>query len=184
MCEPTTILMATSLALSAAQARGQYQAQKGMNTRNRRAANQQLEYNTAMNNVTRAQNQEDAAKAAEQLRRESAAKQATARAAAAESGVAGLSVDAVLNELSGQAAEAQQQIDTNYARQALQQDATQVGLVAQHSNTLANLPANPYPDYLGMGLKLGQGVVSGARAGDFGENGIFGIKPRTPTTTT
>ena len=168
MCEPTTIALAT-LALSAAttvagvagqqqQASATASAQNDFNrqternqlvARNQNLANLENQRNTAREDTTEQVNLNAMA-----LRKA----QATARVSAGESGVSGLSVDALLRDLSGRAGFDNATATENYLRQDesinARRENVQNGAVSA-VNSIRN-PVIQAPDYLGAALKIGQ----------------------------
>ena len=156
MCEPTTIALA-AFALSSASSVAAYQSQKSQSEYAKKAATTQRNSNIAAVAAESAMGQQDEAERVEALRRQTESKKATARASAAEAGVTGISVDSVLNELAGQGAEAQQNLETNYARSSLGTAAQLTNINSQYSNTLAQ---NQAPSALGLGLEIGQAGLS------------------------
>lgn len=117
MCEPTTIALATS-ALSIASGISQYQEQLA-------AASAQSKYNKQAaedaannarqqyNDIQRRRVQEDIAKGQQlqQSKMELQKRQAEAKAAASDAGLAGLSIDSILGDMAGQSARAQDAIN-------------------------------------------------------------------------
>lgn len=164
MCGPAAIPLA-SLAISTLSAGAQFQQQRNQARFAERAAISERNENTARVMTEQSFRQQDQAQSLEAQRRDAQSRMATARAAASEAGVTGISVDAVLNELSGRAAENVQTMDTNYARGALSNAAELTNINQQFSRTIAQ---NPRPSGLALGLQLaGAGLNA---AGDIKAN--------------
>lgn len=88
--------------------------------------------------------------------------QSTARVSAGEAGVSGLSVDALLRDLSGQAGFDNATATENYLRQNeninFRRENVQIGAVSA-VNSIRN-PVIQAPDYLGAALRIGQAGVN------------------------
>jgi hypothetical protein len=131
------------------------------------AANQQ-QYENDMNayrnnlanlEVQRNQQQQDATEQINMNNQAGRQATATATVAAGEAGVSGTSVDALLAELAGRAAYDNVNVEENLLRQDhainVQRENAHNGVVSQ-----VNSYRTPtMPDYLGSGLKIGQGAV-------------------------
>lgn len=172
MCEPTTIALA-SFALTAAstvssvyaqqqQARDTATAQNAYNrqveqnqliARNQNLTGLETERNTALDDTR------------EQINRNSMAlrkAQAAARVSAGEAGVSGLSVDALLRDLAGQAGYDNSTATENYLRQSESINFRREN-VQNESVSAVNSVRQPQiqsPDYLGAALRIGQAGVS------------------------
>lgn len=157
MCDPVT-LTAVSTGLAVASTAAQVQGQRQQAKYAKQAATVERNANVAAIQAEQNMRQQDEADKVEALRREAEAKAATARASAAESGVQGISVDAVLNELSGQAGEALQNLETNYARAGLGTSAELSNAEYRRQDTIAR---NPGPNYLAAGLQIGGQLAGG-----------------------
>lgn len=172
MCEPTTIALA-SFALTAASTVTSViaQQQHATDTANaQNAYNRQVEQNQliARNqnlvglDTERATALEDTR---EQINRNTMAARramATARVSAGEAGVSGLSVDALLRDLSGQAGYDNATATENYLRQAddinfRRENAQNEAVSAVNS---VRQPQIQNPDYLGAALRIGQGAIN------------------------
>lgn len=134
-----------------------YQGQKNQAKFAEQSATVERNANVARLGFEQSQETQNQADRLEGLRRETEAKQATARAAAADAGVEGISVDSVLNELSGQGAEALQTLNTNYARTGVANATERTNIDQQYSRTVAS---SPRPSGLGLALDL---VSQGAK---------------------
>lgn len=101
------------------------------------------------------ENNESAAQRAEEIRKEAYRQRATTRVAAAESGVAGLSVDALLRDLSGQEAIAVDSVNTNLERSNNQSAQRVRASNSAGASAIARLTPGANPDYLGAALRIG-----------------------------
>lgn len=119
MCEPTTIMMGLAIASSAAGLYGQQQAGKNAKkTADQQNANNLIAYqdDVAMGNRQANEERENISREAFDIKRDAANRAATAKVAAGESGIAGLSVDALLLDLAGKGLKAESTAETNYLR--------------------------------------------------------------------
>jgi hypothetical protein len=168
MCDPTSIAVA-GLALSgvstvtsmiaqqqqasaAASAQNEYNRQQEENAliaRNQNLAALEAERNSALGDTREQINQNQMA-----LRRA----QATARVSAGEAGVAGLSVDALLRDLAGQAGYDNATATENYLRRDADINARRENVQIGATNAVTSIrnPQIQSPDYLGSALRIGQ----------------------------
>jgi len=157
MCEPTTMMVLT-IASTAAQVYQQQQTMKAQERYNQQTYNNQMtayRYNQAQANFTRQQEAENLATT--KITNDAAARRAesTATTAAGEAGVTGLSVDALLADLSGRAGRDNVSAEVNYLRRdnAIQADA--FNNWASTASAINKLETPKAPDYLGAALKIG-----------------------------
>jgi hypothetical protein len=165
MCEITTALAigtAISAASAGAQLIAQQQAASAQGVANQRTYDSQMQalrVNQANSNFARAQESENLAD--QRFTNDMAAvrAQSTARTAAGEAGVTGLSVDALLADLAGRAGRDNVNAETNYLRRdaALQADAFNNYSTAANNINKLTTPQNP--DYLGAALRIGSAAV-------------------------
>ena len=162
MCEPTTIAIA-GLALSAASTGAGLYAQNQQMKAQSRANQQQYENsmtayraNLANVEVTRNQMAADASQKVNENNAASSAAQATAMVSAGEAGVAGLSVDALLRDLAGEAGYDNTNVEENYLRQNTALNSKRENLFNDTTSTINMLPAPQAPDYLGAAFRIGQ----------------------------
>jgi hypothetical protein len=160
MCEPTT-MMALTIASTAASVYGQQQAAKAQTRANQQTYDSQMQayrFNQASSNFTRVQEAENLAQT--RMTNDAAARRAmaTARVSAGESGVTGLSVDALLADIGARAGMDNSNAETNYLRRdrAIQADA--MNNWANTSSAINKLQTPTAPDYLGAALKIGTAV--------------------------
>lgn len=172
MCGPAAIPLAT-LAISAVSTVASISQQQ---SQARATANAQNEFNRQQEqNALTARNQNLAALEAErqaalgdtreQINQNTMAlrrAQATARVSAGEAGVSGLSVDALLRDLSGQAGYDNATATENYLRQDADINARRENAQIGAVNTVTSIrnPQIQAPDYLGGALRIGQAGLS------------------------
>lgn len=156
MCLPAVPLI--MMALSVAQTANAYQTQKGQAKFAQQSATVKRNSDIAGIRSEQVMAQQDQAERVESLRRQTEKQQATARVAGADAGVTGTSVDSIMNELAGQNAEAQQNLETNYARSALGTSNQLFNADSQYSSTVAQ---NQKPSGLAAALQIGGAVAEG-----------------------
>lgn len=156
MCEPTTLAV-LSIASTAAGVYQQDQAAKAQSRANQQQYDNTMtayRYNLANANLTKQQEAENlSAKTIEnnaQVRRETS----KATVAAGESGISGLSVDALLSELGGKGGNANTAALTNYERRSAAIDADTYNVWSGAASTINSLKTPQAPDWLGAGLKI------------------------------
>lgn len=160
MCGPAVIPLAM-LAISAAQTASAYQGQKNQAKYAQKSATIKRNSDIANIRAEQVMGQQDEAQRVEQLRRQTEQKKATASVAAVDAGIEGNSVDSIMNELAGQGAEAQQSLETNYARSALATTNQLYNADSQYSSTVNQ---NQKPSGLAAALQIG-----GAALGSYGD---------------
>lgn len=158
MCEPTTAMLALSIGSSVATLYQQQQAADAQAKYNKQVYNNQMtayRFNQAQNEFTRQQEAQNLAET--KIVNNNAARRAisTATTAAGEGGVSGLSVDALLADLSGRAGRDNTAAEVNYLRRdnAIQTD--QFNNWAATASAINKLETPKAPDYLGAALKIG-----------------------------
>jgi len=134
------------------------------------------------------QNQEDedtkrATEAQLDAQRQANAAVSSARVSAGESGVAGLSVDALLNDLNFQGNENSFDIAENLDFKQRQRQLEIEGLGITTESQINQLPAVQQPDYLGIALNTGANAFSAHQAGDIsGGSSTFDPSKQAPPT--
>lgn len=164
MCEPTTMLAIASVAATAFSAVTQIQGQNAMAKASAEKAKVDAENirastvsNYAQSNRQGIEDRENVAIEQQRLERERVARLGSARVAAAGSGIGGLSVDALLLNLSGKGLEAQNAAEVNYTRTtaARSDQALALGLSgASQMNQIRQTPRAGAMDYIGAGLNI------------------------------
>lgn len=161
MCEPAT-LTAISIGLTAASGVASYvgqqnaaAAQEAANAQGRNLAiqNQQLQIRALQN-----QEDEESRRAEEALRENSLAAdatRATAAVSAGEAGVAGLSVDALLGDITRQESENKQDVlqTQDFGQRQRQLDREGLGITTQ--SQINQLPLVEYPSFFDTALQTG-----------------------------
>lgn len=175
MCEPATITAATAwlaanagtvaLASSAIGAVGTgLQIKNAQDTA--KAQNEAINKSTVDNyaalNRQAVEDQQNASLEGDQIRREVAVRGARAAASAAANDIGGLSVDALLLDLSGKGLEAATSAEMNYARsQGARADRTQAVYSSGRSQA-AQVRNVGTADYVAAGLKIGSSFMGAA----------------------
>ena len=167
MCEPTTLIAistALSVAGTAASAISQGQAADAQEAANARQADmirQSSIANTDQSALQLDQEKEGAAQKIAQNNEAAAQAIGTARVSAGESGVSGLSVNALLQDFAGQSAEYNQNVGKNFKNFSQQNSIDRKNIDARSKGNQLGTPNAP--DYLGAGLKIAGAGVSGYR---------------------
>lgn len=140
---------------------GQYQNAQYQNKVNeQQAANTMVAYrdNVAQTNLMQTQEQAAASQKLDENNKAAASAMARASTSAGESGISGLSVDALLADLGGQRDRYNQAVEQNY-------DAASQAINSQRQNARTNaasqinsLRTPQAPDYLGAALRIGTAV--------------------------
>lgn len=114
-----------------------------------------------MDNMTRAEQQAAAAAAQKQDANQiNAAKTAaTAKVAASQAGVSGLSVDALLGDIFGQEASIRDSVNQNLENTGLQMQQERESIARGFDNTVNTRPQPRHPSLLGAALEAGTGVI-------------------------
>lgn len=166
MCNPAAIAY-VGLAITAASAAAQIDAQN-KNTKAQAQANQ-TQYegqmtayrsNLANIEVTRGQMESDVTQKVNENNAASRAAQATARVSAGEAGVSGLSVDALLRDLAGEAGYDNTNVEENYLRQNTALNAKRENAFNSTASAINTLTTPQAPDYIGAGLRVAQSGLS------------------------
>lgn len=155
MCDPITAL---TIATSAATVYGQQQAanaQEAANQRQYQNIMQARAANINQTNLMQQQEREGAMQKLEQNNLRGRAAQATATVSAGESGISGLSVDALLSDLGTQQNRFNTSVDTNFDRStqaiAIQRDNASINAASQ----VNQLKTPQAPDYASAALRIG-----------------------------
>ncbi len=162
MCEPTT-LMALTAASSVASVIAQSQAADAQSAANMRQYQNTMAAratNINQTNLAQQQEREGAMQKLEQNDLAARAGASTARVSAGESGISGLSVDALLADMGNKSNRFQTAIDTNYDRAS-----TAIALQRENVNTNAasqinSLKTPAMPDYFGAALRIGNAAYN------------------------
>ena len=161
MCEPTAAMLVLNVASTVAGVYGQQQQAKAQNAYNdQQAKNAMAAYRANLEQTNLMQSQEHAAatqKVNENNRAAEAAK-ATALVSAGESGISGLSVDALLANLSGEQARYNESVNQNYENASMAIDNQRTNAQVNAASQINSLKTPQSPDYLGAALRIGQAV--------------------------
>lgn len=155
MCDVVSALAIAATVASTYQQERVASAQTKQNFRQADYARDARDANIDQANLAANQDSENAAQKLAQIRREGAQARATARVASGEAGVAGLSVDALLRDLSGQQSLSESAVNTNLMRGAQASEVDRRNISTQTNSTIAGLKTPLQPDYLGAALSIG-----------------------------
>jgi hypothetical protein len=169
MCEPVTaawtaMSLGSKLALgmsalgTATSLGGQHQQMKATQQANQQQYDNSMtayRHNLANIEVERGYAQAEATEKLNQNNATARRAVSTASASAGESGVSGLSVDALLRDIYGQAGYDNTNVEANYLRQGTALNARRENAHTSTSSAINSLPRPMSPNYLGEGLKLG-----------------------------
>lgn len=157
MCDPVsmTVMTIASTASSLYAQQQQANAQAAFNKRTYENQMTAYRYNQANNNYTRVQEAQNLAE--QKLTNNNAAVRAMsrARAMAAQGGVEGLSVDALLADLGARAGNDNANAEVNYLRRDNAIQTQNFNSWAATSSAINKLETPKVPDYLGAALKIG-----------------------------
>jgi len=164
MCDPVTIGIAMSAASAGTQVMGQRQqakTQAKVQANASAAERQRYLQEVSSMRIQQGQEQVAAAQRIQESTRKAREARSTARVSAGEAGVAGLSVDALINDLTREEASynfaTQQQTQMNDVNRTIQLD--QAGLGFTNNMLRINRPIEQ-PDYLGAALSGAQTGMS------------------------
>ena len=160
MCNATALLVLNA-ASSVAGVYGQQQQAKAQNAYNDQQAKNAMEAyraNIAQTNLMQSQEHAAATQKVNENNRAAEAAQAKALVSAGESGISGLSVDALLAELSGEQARYNDSVNQNYQNASMAIDNQRKNAHINASSQINQLKTPQSPDYLGAGLRIGQAV--------------------------
>ena len=156
MCDiPTALLVASTVS----GIYGQQQQAKAQNAYNEQQAKNALEaYKANIDQTNLMQSQEHAAATQKINENNRAAEAAKAKAlvSAGESGISGLSVDALLADLSGGQARYNDSANQNYENASMAIDNQRKNAQINATSQINKLETPKSPDYLGAALKIGQ----------------------------
>lgn len=161
MCELTTAMMALSIASSTAGLVAQSQAasaQSSANQRQYQAAMQARAANLNQTNLEASQERAGSMQKLEENNLKAREAVSTARVAAGESGISGLSVNALLSDLGTKQNRYNSSVATNYdsAMGAIENQRQNIQTSAASQINSLKTPAAP--DYLGAALRIGTAV--------------------------
>lgn len=165
MCDPVTgtvtiastmawtTAAATAINLNAQQQQVRYQTQQ--NERQYDNAIQARNANVNQTNLEMVQEREKAMQSLEQNNLRADAAKATATTSAGENGVSGLSVGALLDDLSMSQSRYNTSVETNYDRSMVATENQRQNANISAGNVIAGLRTPAMPDYAGAALRIG-----------------------------
>lgn len=164
MCEPTTILAIASVASTVASVSAQSQAADAQSAANQRQYENTMRARAANLNQTNLMQQQEREAGSQQLEQNNMAARAaksTATVSAGESGISGLSVDALLSDLGTKQNRFNSSVVTNYdnSSMAIANQRENVDINAASQINALKTPA--MPDYFGAALRIGNAVYNG-----------------------
>jgi len=184
----STVLIGLAVAQGVSTAVGAAKAASAQSKAN--AASQGLIVRNQALQIQSLQNQEDedtkrATEAQFDQQRQENAAVARARVSAGESGVAGLSVDALLNDLNFQGNENSFDIAENLDFKQRQRQLEVDGIGITTESQINQLPAVESPDYLGIALNTGANAFGAYQSGNISSGSTFNpatsAPPKKPT---
>lgn len=159
MCEPTTAtLVYLSIASTAASIAAQQQAAKAQAAQNKSTYDSQMvAYNANLANANLMKQNEADQLSAKKIANNAAADRDMAKVtvSAGENGVSGLSVDALLADLGGEAGRANSTAESNYFMKDRAIEADRMNAWAGTANAVNSLKTPQSPDYIGAALRIG-----------------------------
>ena len=159
MCEVTTALLALTTASAAADVYSQQQQAKAQNAYNEQQAKNTMEAfraNLAQTNLMQSQEQAAATQKINENNRAAEAAKAKALVSAGESGISGLSVDALLADLSGEQSRYNESVNQNYENASMAIDNQRKNVQINAASQINQLKTPQSPDYFGAALRIGQ----------------------------
>lgn len=157
MCEPTT-LAALSVASTVASVYAQQQAadqQEQYNQRQYENTMRSYAANINQTNLEHMQEREAASQKIESNNLNAAASKAKATVGAGEAGIGGISVGALLDDLSMKQSRYNGSVITNYQNAEMALDNQRQNIHANASSTINGLKTPQAPNYLAAGLQIG-----------------------------
>ena len=153
--------LALSIASTVAGVYGQQQQAKAQNAYNEQQAKNTMEAyraNIAQTNLMQSQEHAAASQKINENNRAAEAAKAKALVSAGESGISGLSVDALLADLSGEQARYNESVNQNYQNASMAVDNQRKNAQITAASQINQLKTPQSPDYLGAALRIGQDV--------------------------
>jgi hypothetical protein len=157
MCEPATITAGLAIASAVGGVYAQRQmanAQEDYNQKQYANTMQAFRDNIAQTNLMQDQEHAQAVQQKTINNMQAAKALSTAAVSAGESGVSGLSVDALLSDLAGQRDRYNESVDTNYQNASAAIDNQRRNISTQAASQINSLRTPQMPDYLGAGLRI------------------------------
>lgn len=162
MCEPTTAtLMYLTIASTAASVVGQAQAASAQSSANQRQYENTMRARAANLNQTNLMQQQEREAGSQQLEQNNMAARAarsTATVSAGESGISGLSVDALLSDLGNKQNRFNSSVVTNYDNSSMAITNQRENIDINAASQINSLKTPAMPDYFGAALRIGRSV--------------------------
>ena len=153
--------LALSVASTVAGVYGQQQqakAQQAYNDQQAKNAMEAYKANLAQTNLMQSQEHAAATQKVNENNRAAEAAKAKALVSAGESGISGLSVDALLANLSGEQARYNESVNQNYENASMAIDNQRTNAQVNAASQINSLKTPQSPDYLGAALRIGTAV--------------------------
>jgi hypothetical protein len=168
MCNPAVATLAITAAATAASLYSQGQQVKYQNQANQRQAENAIaarDANVNQTNLEMVQEREKAMQNLEQNNLKADAAKATAITSAGESGISGLSVGSLLDELSMNQSRYNNSVVTNYDRTEVALENQRQNANISAGNVIAGLRTPNAPDYAGAALRIAGAYGNYANSG-------------------
>lgn len=140
---------------------GQIEAQRAQEKANQRqyeATMQARAANLNQTNLMQQQEREASMQKLEESNLKATAARSTARVSAGESGVSGLSVDALLADIGSKQNRFNSSVKTNYDRAGVAIDNQRINVQTNAANQINSLKTPPMPDYFSAALRIGNAL--------------------------
>jgi hypothetical protein len=164
MCEPTTILAIASVASTVASVSAQQQAASAQTAANQRQYDNTMKARAANLNQTNLMQQQEREAGSQQLEQNNMAARAaksTATVSAGESGISGLSVDALLSDLGTKQNRFNSSVVTNYDNSSMAIANQRENVDINAASQINSLKTPAMPDYFGAALRIGNAAYRG-----------------------
>jgi len=164
MCEPTTILAIASVASTVASVSAQSQAADAQSAANQRQYENTMRARAANLNQTNLMQQQEREAGSQQLEQNNMAARAaksTATVSAGESGISGLSVDALLADLGTKQNRFNSSVVTNYDNSSMAIANQRENVDINAASQINSLKTPAMPDYFGAALRIGNAAYRG-----------------------
>ncbi len=164
MCEPTTILAIASVASTVASVSAQSQAADAQSAANQRQYDNTMRARAANLNQTNLMQQQEREAGVQQLEQNNMAARAarsTATVSAGESGISGLSVDALMSDLGTKQNRFNSSVVTNYDNSAMAIANQRENVDINAASQINSLKTPAMPDYFGAALRIGNAAYRG-----------------------
>ena len=164
MCEPATIITAMQIASAVASVSAQKQAADAQTAANFRQYDNTMRARAANLNQTNLMQQQEREASSQQLEQNNLtarAAKSTATVAAGESGISGLSVDALMADLGTKQNRFNSSVVTNYDNSSMAIANQRENVDINAASQINSLKTPAMPDYFGAALRIGNAVYGG-----------------------